>query len=86
MDATPITTAVNGETLALVDRVARMRGQTREAFAAEAIQRVAEHEADFADFLQAGIDSADRGELIPHEQVMEELEARIEQHRLRWLK
>lgn len=78
--------AVDGETLSLVDKVARMRGQSREAFAAEAIQRVAEHEADFADFLQAGIDSADRDELIPHDQVMEELEARLEQHWLRWRK
>lgn len=86
MEHTPITAAVDRDTLALVDRVASMHGQTREAFASQAIQRVAEHEADFADFIQAGIDSADRGDLIPHSEVMVELEARIEEHRLRWLK
>jgi predicted transcriptional regulator len=86
MSKTSITAAVDAETLKLIDRVTGTRGQTREAFAAEAIQRVAEHEADFADFIQAGIDSADRGELIPHEEVMSELRAMIEEHRLAWQK
>lgn len=81
-----ITASVDPETLALVDRVAQSRGQSREAFSAEAIRRVAEHEADFAEFIQAGIDSADRGELIPHEEVMSELRAMIEEHRLAWQK
>lgn len=86
MSKEPITAAVGADTLALVDKVAGLRGQSREEFAAEAIQRVAEHEADFADFIQAGIDSADRGELIPHEEVMSELRAMIEEHRLAWQK
>jgi len=86
MSKTSITAAVDAETLALIDRVAGTRGQSREAFAAEALRRVAEHEADFADFIQAGIDSAHRGELIPHEDVMSELRAMIEEHRLAWQK
>jgi predicted transcriptional regulator len=84
--ATRVITDLDEETVALLDRVARSQGQTREAYAALAIRRVAEHESDFLDFIQAGIDSADNEPMIPHEKVMEELEAMIEEHRLKWLK
>lgn len=86
MIRTAITTDLDPETASLVDRVAASRGQSRESFAAEAIRRVAEHEADYLNFVQEGIDAADRGELIPGDVVMAELEARIEAHRLRWQK
>ena len=78
---TPITAHIDAETLAAVEQAAQRSGRSVEAYAAEAIQRVAESEADFWAFVQVGIDSADRGELIPHEQVMAELEARMEKHR-----
>ncbi|KRC80922.1 CopG family ribbon-helix-helix protein [Sphingomonas sp. Root241] len=78
---TSITTQIDAETLALVEQLAEARGRSIEDFAAEAIQRVAESEADFRAFVQVGIDAADRGELVPHEQVMAELEARMEKHR-----
>lgn len=83
---TAVIANLDPETTALLDRVAKAKGKTRESYAAEAIQRVTEHEADFMDFIQEGIDCADRGELIPHEKVMEELRARIEEHRLKWQK
>lgn len=76
-----ITAQVDAETLAIVEELARVRGRSVEQFAAEAIQRVAESEADFRAFIQVGIDAADRGEMIPHDQVMTELEARMEKHR-----
>jgi predicted transcriptional regulator len=76
-----ITARVSAETLSLVDRVAIARGLTREAFAAEAIRR--ESEADFWAFVQVGIDAANRGEFVPHEEVMVELDAMIEKHRSR---
>lgn len=76
-----ITTHVDADTLAIVEQLAAAQGCSVADFAAEAIQRVAESEADFRAFIQVGIDAADRGELIPHEQVMAELEARIEKHR-----
>lgn len=78
---TSITTQIDAETLALVEQLAEARGRSIEDFAAEAIQRVAESEADFRAFVQVGIDAAARGELVPHEQVMAELEARMEKHR-----
>ena len=80
---TPITAELDAATLKLVEDLALARGITGEAFAAEAIRRVAEHEADERAFVQVGIDAADRGELIPHEQVMAELDAMIVQHRAR---
>jgi predicted transcriptional regulator len=78
-----ITAQVDADTLAIVEQLARANGRSIEQYAAEAIQRVAESEADFRAFVQVGIDAADRGELIPHEQVMAELEARMEKHRER---
>lgn len=71
-----ITARLDAETLALVDKVAKAQGRSRAWFAAQAIQRVAEREADFLAFVQEGIDAADRGELIPHEELFREIRAR----------
>lgn len=79
----PISTEVDAETMALVDRVAHRRGMTSGEFAAQAIRRAAESDADFDAFLQAGIDAADRGDMVPHEQVMAELDAMVAKHRAR---
>ena len=81
--AAAITASVDEATLALVDKVANAQGRSRADFAAEAIRRVAESEADFLAFVQVGIDAADRGDLIPHEEVMAELDAMIARHRER---
>lgn len=67
----------------MLDRLAERRGISAEVFAAEAIQRVVESDADFLAFLQVGIDEADRGEFVPHEEVMAELNQMIEQQRKR---
>lgn len=76
-----ITAPIDAETLALVEQLAEAKGRSVEDYVAEAVQRVAESEADFRAFVQVGIDQADRGELIPHEEVMAELEARMKKHR-----
>ena len=78
-----ITARLDPETLELVDKVAKSHGRSRAWFAAHAIQRVAESEADFLAFVQVGIDAADRGELISHEDVTAELDAMLEKHRAR---
>lgn len=72
----PITASVDAETLALVDRLALARGISRAEFATEAIRRAAEEDADFWTFVQIGIDAADRGELIPQDQVFADLKRR----------
>jgi predicted transcriptional regulator len=81
--AASITTQIDPETRAMLDRIAERRGVTAEALAAEAIQRVTEADTDFWRFVQEGIDAADRGDLIPHEEVMAELNTMIEKHRNR---
>jgi predicted transcriptional regulator len=78
-----ITARVDAETLALVDQVAKAKGRSRSWLAEQAIRHVAKQEADFLAFVQAGIDSADRGELIPHDEVIAELDGMIDRHRAR---
>ncbi len=82
-DLHPIHTEIDAETMAILDRVAQRRGISSREFAAQAIRRAAESDDDFDAFIQVGIDAADRGDLVPHEQVMAELEARIAKHRAR---
>jgi len=81
--AAAITTEVDSDTLALVDQVALTRGMTRAEFAAEAVRRVAESEADFAAFIREGVEAVKRGETVPHAEVMLELEQMIERHQVR---
>ena len=71
-----ITTRIDAETLALVDRIADAYGRSRAWFAARAIQRAAEQEAELLEFLQKGIDAADRGDLVDHDAVFREVRAR----------
>ena len=83
MASSVITTRLDPETLALVDRVAKAQGRSRSWFAAQAIKRAAEAEAEYQAFVQVGIDAADRGELVPHEEVMAELDEMIARHQAR---
>jgi len=78
-----ITARLDEETLAKVDRVASAQGRSRSRFAAQAIREAAEREAEFLAFVQEGIDAADRGELIPHEEVVAEIERMIARHKAR---
>lgn len=71
-----ITTRLDSNTIALVDKVAASHGRSRSWFVAEAVKRAAESEADFLAFVQAGIDSADRGDLTPQEDVFANLRRR----------
>jgi len=74
-----ITAHVDAETLARVEQLAAAQGQTPEQFAAEAIERVAESEAEYRAFVQVGIDAADRGEVISQEAMEAWFEARCRQ-------
>lgn len=64
-----ITARIDDETLALVDRVASAQGRSRAWFVAKAIRSAAEKEADFLAFIQQGVDSANRGDLISQEEM-----------------
>jgi predicted transcriptional regulator len=78
-----ITAQVDDMTFAIVERLAKIRGLSGEEFAAEAIRRVAESEEDYRAFIQVGIDAVERGDVVPQEQVVAELDTMIEHHRAR---
>lgn len=78
-----ITTRLDAETMALVDRVAKAHGRSRAWFAAKAIKQVAETEAEFQAFVQEGIDAIERGDFVEHEVVEAMIDEMIEQHRAR---
>lgn len=80
---TTIAAEIDVETRKMLDRIAAERGMTETEYAAEAIRRVVESDDDFRAFLQVGIDAADRGEVVPHDEVMTELDAMIGKHRAR---
>jgi predicted transcriptional regulator len=71
-----ITARVDEEILALVDRVSKAHNRSRAWFVANAVTEAARKEAEFLAFVQDGIDSADRGELIPHGEVFDRVKAR----------
>ncbi|MCP3735533.1 hypothetical protein M9979_11690 [Sphingomonas sp. RP10(2022)] len=64
-------------TLALVQEIAQARGISGEVFAADAIREAAEREVEWRAFVQEGIDSADRGELISQEDMEAWFEERV---------
>lgn len=78
-----ITARLDADTLALVDRLAKAQGRSRSWFAARAIEKAAQSEADFLAFVQEGIDAADRGELVPHAEVMRHIRERMTERRSR---
>ncbi len=77
MASSVITARLDAETLALVDRVSKAQGRSRSWFAARAIKRAAEAEAELQAFIQEGLDSAERGELIDGDEVFAMLDGWI---------
>ncbi|KQM62753.1 hypothetical protein ASE75_14140 [Sphingomonas sp. Leaf17] len=66
---TSITTDLDADTLALVERLALERGMTSPQFAAEAIRRIAESESDYRAFIQAGEADIAAGRVYTQDQV-----------------
>lgn len=78
-----VTTRLDAETVDLVDRVASARGQSRSWFVSRVVAEAARREAEFLAYVQEGIDQLDRGEGIPNEVVMAELDEMIARHEAR---
>jgi predicted transcriptional regulator len=72
-----ITTRVNDDILAMVDRLAISRERSRAWIANRLIETAARKEIEFLDFIQAGIDSADRGDMISQDEMEAWLEEKI---------
>jgi predicted transcriptional regulator len=62
-----------------LDRLARTMDRSRSWVITQAIEQYLDHEEWFVQAVQAGIAAADRDELIPHEQVMQEARDKIKQ-------
>ena len=61
-----------------LDRVARAYDRKRSWIITRAVQEYLDREEAFVRAVEAGIEAADRGELIPHEEVMAEMDTLIE--------
>lgn len=74
-----ITARLDPALLAKLDELAGAVDRSRAWLVAKAVQRYVEEELEFHTFIQAGIDSADRGELISQEDMEAWFEARHRQ-------
>lgn len=72
-----ITAPLDAATLAMVEELARARGISGPEFAAEAIRRATAETTDFNAFVQAGVDSIERGEVYTQDEVEAWFEARV---------
>lgn len=64
-----------------LDRLARSLDRPRSWVLGQAIDRFIEHEEWFAREVERGVAQADRGELIPHDDVISELRGRQRKRR-----
>lgn len=73
-----ITARIDPELDAALARIAETQGRSKSAIITEALQSYASYDAWMRAQVQIGLDQADAGELIPHEEVMAEMDAIIE--------
>jgi predicted transcriptional regulator len=64
-----------------LDRLARSMDRPRSWVVGQAIDRYLEHQDWFAREVERGIEQADRGELVPHDQVMSEIREKVRKRR-----
>ena len=72
---------LNSDLQAKLIRVAALRGCDAEMLAREAIERFLDYDEWFIREVEKGVASADRGELLTHQEVGERLERRIAEKR-----
>lgn len=77
MAGKPTSVNLDERTRERLDRIARAYDRKRSWIVARAIHEYLDREEAFARAVEAGIESADRGDLIPHEEVMAEMDALI---------
>ena len=78
MAGKPTSVSLDERTRERLDRVAKAYDRKRSWIIARAIQEYLDREEAFAHAVEVGIESAERGELIPHEEVMAEMDALIQ--------
>ena len=73
----PMEVQLSPETQAKLARIAAERGRDTQALAQEAIERFVEYDEWFVLEVEKGLASAERGELIDHEEVGRRIERRF---------
>ena len=64
-----ITARVSDETLAMIDRLAAFEDRSRAWIVAKLVDGSVRKEIEFADFIQVGIDSIERGDFYTQDEV-----------------
>jgi predicted transcriptional regulator len=72
---------VDERKLKRLDRLARSIDRPRSWVLGQAIDQYIEHQDWFTREVERGLEQADRGELIPHDQVMSEVKERLRKRR-----
>jgi hypothetical protein len=74
---TPILAELDEQTRATVADVAGWHGLSEVAYVREVVRRAAEADVAYRAFVQQGIDSAERGDLIPQDEMTRWFEERV---------
>ena len=69
-----VTIELTEDQVARLDVLALHKGSPVESLILEAVEQVLGYDAWYREMVQEGLDSADRGELVPHEQVVAEMQ------------
>ena len=72
-----ISARIDTDLLAKLDRIAKFNDRSRAWVINRLLDNAATRELEFVEFVQEGLDDIAAGRVIPHEQVMAEIEARI---------
>ena len=83
METTALTTSIDAETAAIVHRLAVARGQSIGEVAAVPLQDAALSGRRLLGEAQVGLEDLRAGRTIPHDIVMQELDAMVTRHRAR---
>jgi predicted transcriptional regulator len=72
-----ISARVSDDVLAMVDRLAASKDRSRAWLVSRLLEKSVKEAVEFEDFIQTGIDSADRGDVIRQEEMEAWFEARV---------
>ncbi|MGH6652817.1 MAG: CopG family ribbon-helix-helix protein [Sphingopyxis sp.] len=72
-----ISARIDADLLAKLDRIAAFNERSRAWVISRLLESAATKELEFVDFIQVGLDDIAAGRVVPHEQVVAEIEARI---------
>lgn len=72
-----ISARIDADLLAKLDRIAAFNERSRAWVISRLLDSAATKELEFVEFIQVGLDDIAAGRVVPHEQVVAEIEARI---------